>query len=77
MMGWGYGMMGGFFGMMFIPLIMIGIIIYAVFRVSGNNHHTGSERRYNNSLEILNERFAKSEINEEEYSRKKEMHLRR
>ena len=63
--------------MIFIPLIIIGIIIYAVFRVSGNNNHAGNERRYNNSLEILNERFAKGEINEEEYSRRKEMLLRR
>lgn len=77
MMGWGYSMMGGWFGMMLFPLILIGIIIYAAVRLFGNANHFGSGRQYNNSLEILDERFVKGEINEEEYKHKKEMLMKR
>ncbi|WHH59959.1 SHOCT domain-containing protein [Petroclostridium sp. X23] len=75
MMGWGYGMMGGWFGML-IPLILIGVIVYAVIRLSGNSN-VRNEREYDNSLAILNERFARGEINEEEYKQKKAILLRR
>lgn len=75
MMGWSYGMMGGWFGM-FILLIFIAVIVYAVFRLSGDNH-TSSGKNYDNSLDILNERFARGEISEEEYKRKKEMIMKR
>lgn len=75
MMGWSYGMMGGWFGM-FILLIFIGVIIYAVFKLSGDNHANGG-KNYDNSLDILNERLARGEISEEEYKRKKEMIMKR
>lgn len=75
MMGWGYGMMGGWFGML-IQLILIAIIVYAVVRLLGHNH-AGNRRSYDNSLDILNERFARGEISEEEYERKKAMILKR
>lgn len=75
MMGWGYGMMGGWFGML-IPIILIAVIIYAVVRSSGNSHQS-DKTSLNNSLDILNERFARGEIDEEEYLRKKEMIIKR
>jgi putative membrane protein len=75
MMGWGYGIMG-WFGMMLILLAIIGAVIYAVIKLSSGNYR-GSERRHDNSLEILNERFAKGEISEEEYRRTKEMIMKR
>ncbi len=71
MMGWGYGMMGGWFGM-FIQLVLIAVIAYAVVRLSGHNR-TGYRSSYDNSLDILNERFARGEISEEEYEQKKAM----
>lgn len=77
MMGRGYGISGGWFGMMLIPLTIIGVIIYAAVKLSNNNNHGGNQRQYDKSIEVLNERFAKGEITEEEYSRKKEMLLRR
>lgn len=77
MMGWGYGMMGGWLGMMLFPLIIIGIIIYVVIKLIGNTNHYEGGRQYNNSLEILNERFVKGEITEEEYKHKKEMLMKR
>ncbi|MDF2839479.1 MAG: hypothetical protein K0Q99_250 [Clostridia bacterium] len=78
MMGWGYyGMTGGWFGMMLIPLILIGFIMYAVIKLINNNsNNMRYEMPYSNSMEILNARFAKGEIDEEEYKRKKEMLLK-
>ena len=72
MMGYGYGMMGGF-GMI-IPLLLIGLIIYAAIRLSQSNHQKyDNYRGGNNALEILNQRYANGEISEEEYARKKKM----
>ncbi|HYE09612.1 MAG TPA: SHOCT domain-containing protein [Patescibacteria group bacterium] len=78
MMGWGYfPMIGGWFGMMLIPLILIGLAIYVVIKLTSNHNNVRNERPYDNSLEILNTRFAKGEIDEEEYNRKKELLLKR
>ncbi|MGH4121080.1 SHOCT domain-containing protein [Clostridium sp.] len=71
MMGYGYGynMMGGWFGMMIIPIILIGIIIYVASRREQNN--AKYIETTDNSLNILSERFARGEIKEEEYRSKK------
>lgn len=83
MMGFGYGyggyggcgLIGGGFWMMLIPLILIGIIIFAAFKLWGGSS-VKSERELDNSMEILNERFARGEINEEEYKQKKALLLK-
>lgn len=56
--------------MMIIPLILIGLVIYSVNIKEGNNGIKSIEIK-DNSLDILNERFARGEINEEEYFHKK------
>lgn len=73
MMGYGYGMMG-WFVMMIIPLILVGLIIYAIVRLSQarQGNYEGQGKR-NTALDTLNERFAKGEISEEEYNKKKKM----
>lgn len=71
MMGYGYGMMGGF-GI--IPLILIGLIIYAVIRLSQSSHKKSSSQiDVNNALDILNQRYANGEISDEEYAKKKKI----
>lgn len=71
MIGYGCGILGGgWFGMMFIPLILTGIAIYAIFKLTSNGN-VRSGREFNNSIDILNERFARGEISEEEYKQKK------
>ena len=76
MMGYGYGynMMGGWFGMMIIPIILIGVVIYVVSKQERNNK--GKDIVFkDNSLDILSERFARGEINEEEYNQRKNVLL--
>ena len=72
MMGYGYGnnMMGSWFGVMFIFIILIGIVIFLFYRKGQNNniHDVGA---IDNSFNILDERFARGEINEDEYNQRK------
>jgi len=76
MMGYGF-VCGGMF-MMLIPIVLVLITMYAIYKLtnhSNNNvHHnnTGS----NSALNILNERFARGEIAEEEYKQKRNMILK-
>ncbi|MGH4125556.1 MAG: SHOCT domain-containing protein [Clostridium sp.] len=74
MMGYGYNMMGGWFGMMIIPIILIGVVIYVIYNQGQKNN--GKDIGFkDNSIDILNERFARGEINEEEYNTKKNILL--
>lgn len=70
MMGYGYGMMG--FGMI-IPLLLIGVIVYAVIKLTQNNGNSYHRRDDNHALDILNQRYARGEISEEEYAKKKKI----
>lgn len=75
MMGYRYGMMAGGWFIWIIFVALAGVIIYTVFRASnrrgmeGGSAYGASNGR---AAEILKERFAKGEINEEEYMRMKE-----
>ncbi|MCB2295284.1 SHOCT domain-containing protein [Clostridium algoriphilum] len=75
MMGYRYSMMGGWSWMMMImPMIIIGIVVFTVFKVLQNNNVKDIGTK-DNSLGILNERFARGEIDEDEYNRKKSVLL--
>jgi putative membrane protein len=66
----GTGMMGGGFGWFFMVIfwgLIIWGIVYFIQRMGGEHRH--SDR----SLEILKERFARGEINAEEYEKMKKM----
>lgn len=72
MMGYGYGLMGGF-GMI-IPLILIVLVIYAVVKLMQNNNgNYDMQNGKNDAIDILNQRYARGEISEEEYMQKKKM----
>lgn len=71
-MGYGNNMMGGWVGMIIIPIIIIGIIAFLVYKPLQNNNIKNIGVR-DNSLGILNERFARGEINEDEYNHKKDL----
>ena len=70
MMRYGYNMMGSWFGIMIICIIIIGIVVFLISRQFSNNDIKDIRAR-DNSLEVLNERFARGEINEDEYNNKK------
>lgn len=71
MMGYGYGMMGGF-GV--LSLLLIGLVIYAVVKLAqGGNGNNDKRSKGNDALNILNQRYASGEISEEEYKQKKKM----
>jgi len=65
----GYGVMGfgGFFGLIFWLLLIIGIVL-AIKWVLGSSSSAG---RSLSAMEILKQRYASGEISEEEYLRMK------
>ena len=66
---WGYGMMGGITsGLMMLVswVLFIIFIVWIVREIRGKNSHSNS-----NAIEILKERYAKGEINREEFEAKK------
>ncbi len=66
----GYGIIGDM--IMFILWIMvIGAVIYFVVRYAGAGQCMPTARPHNSALDILKERYAKGEINKEEFEEKK------
>ena len=72
MMGWGAGFFGGFFMLLFWALIIIGLVFLIRFLAG----QTGSRREAGGSgdspLEILKKRYARGEIDKEEFEEKRE-----
>ncbi len=67
MNGYGYTMMGGYGnGFGFINFIVTLIIVFAVYKLIMNGKFIKIDKR-NNALEILNQRYVKGEIDEQEY----------
>jgi len=71
MMGYEYGALGWFGGIFMIlwwVIIITGIVYFIKWMTGNNNCHTG---RKESALEILKERYAKGEIEKEEFEEKK------
>ncbi|MGO1369818.1 MAG: SHOCT domain-containing protein [Senegalia sp. (in: firmicutes)] len=72
MMHGGYEMFGGGGILGLIIVIIIGYFLIKYFN-ENNNSNTSNSYRKSNPLDILNERYARGEIDEEEYNRKKKI----
>ncbi len=70
MSGWGFGF-GWVFQMVFGILIAVAIIVLIVWIVKNARYGHRGTRYGGNALDILNERYAKGEIDRKEYEEKK------
>ena len=71
MTNWGYGM-----GMMFGPvlwLVIIGLIVAGVILLIRRFDHGPTTKSHNDALSVLDMRFAKGEIDAEEYEARKKL----
>jgi putative membrane protein len=66
--GWGFGWM---FPMFMLFAIVVCIAMFAFGRGWGGHHHLSLNDSTSSALQILNERFAKGEIQKQEYEDKK------
>ena len=70
--GFGYGMGWGFGILMFLFwVLIIGLIIWVVVSLTRRNNGMSHATHSNSALEILKERYARGEINREEFEEKK------
>lgn len=67
--GFGHMMGGGF--MFWIFMLLIVFLIFSFFKNNQNNNN--SQPKKDDALEILEKRFANSEISEEEYHSKRKI----
>lgn len=69
MWGGGYGLFGGLMMILFWGIV-IALIVFGVKWMSNNRGSGGNQR---DALEILRERFASGEIDEEEFDRRRKV----
>ncbi len=74
----GWGMMGGFGWWWFMPIFMVlfwGLVIWGIVALvrglSGSRGSDSGSGRPDSALEVLKKRYARGEINREEYEEKK------
>lgn len=70
---WNYGPWGGFPWMWIFPLIFLVVMLLFLFRMGGRSMCSGhgTHKREESAREILDRRYARSEISREEYQQMK------
>ena len=70
--GWGWGhMFVGAIGMILFWAIVISLVVFLVRRLGGGRNTTASEQERPTALDILKERYAKGEIDRDEYEQRR------
>jgi putative membrane protein len=74
MMGWGFGM--GWFGLVMMGVFWVLVIVAIIFlvrwlAVSSRSNRSDGPKSEESALEILKKRYARGEINKEEFEEKK------
>ena len=71
MSNWGMGWFGGIFMIVFWILILMGLVFLIRWLIQSTSRDKATGNGTNRALEILKERYAKGEINKEEFESKK------
>ena len=65
--GWGMGWFGGIFMMIFWVLILVGLIFLIKWLIQSTNRVKSDAGNGNRAMEILNERYARGELDKVEF----------
>jgi putative membrane protein len=71
MFGWGFGMFGMFFMLVFWGLIIAGVVLVVRWLIEQGRRGGGAAPEAESALDILKKRYARGEIGKEEFEAKK------
>jgi putative membrane protein len=71
--GWGMGWFGGIFMMIFWVLVLVGLVLLIKWLIQATSRDRSDACGSDRALEILKERYARGEINTDEYDAKKKV----
>lgn len=71
--GWGHMIFGSVMMLLFWGVVIVGIVIVVRWLAGGSSQESGSSPARRRSLDILEERFARGEIDKEEFEERKRL----
>lgn len=71
--GWGGGGMGFGSVFMIVPLVLLIVVVVLLVRWAGGSRGESPRESARSAREILDERFARGEIDDEEYRRRRKL----
>ena len=69
--GWGMGWFGGIFIVVFWILILVGLVFLIKWLIQSTSRDQANGRAFSRAVEILKERYARGEIDKDEFESKK------
>ena len=69
--GWGMGWFGSIFMLIFWGLVIVGLILVIRWLLQASHKDTGPAQSGSRALDILKERYARGEIDRQEFEQKK------